>query len=147
MIFSDINSLIMVLSYVIVASAISFLTVYFAMPKAITSLREKGSIVQDYHKPERPTIPRPAGPILLIGITLSLIVIYLLTFNENSLAILLTTIIAFLVGYIDDRKVMPGWFKPVALVISALPILILGAHDTNLNLIFGNAFIPLLNPN
>jgi UDP-N-acetylglucosamine--dolichyl-phosphate N-acetylglucosaminephosphotransferase len=39
---------------------------------------------------------------------------------------------------------MPGWFKPVALVISALPILILGAHDTNLNLIFGNAFIPLL---
>ena len=144
MIFSDVNSLIMVFIYGVFASAISFLTVYFIMPKAITSLREKGSIVQDYHKPERPTIPRPAGPILIIGITTSLIVIYLLTFNEKSLAILLTTIIAFLVGYIDDRKVLPGWFKPVALVISALPILILGAYDTNLNLIFGNAFIPLL---
>ncbi|HET9805628.1 MAG TPA: UDP-N-acetylglucosamine-1-phosphate transferase [Nitrososphaeraceae archaeon] len=144
MIFSDINSLIMVFIYGIFASAISFLTIYFAMPKAITSLREKGSIVQDYHKPERPTIPRPAGPILIIGITISLIVIYLLTLNEKSLAILLTTIIAFLVGYIDDRKVMPGWFKPIALVISALPILILGAYDTNLNLIFGDAFIPLL---
>jgi UDP-N-acetylglucosamine--dolichyl-phosphate N-acetylglucosaminephosphotransferase len=39
---------------------------------------------------------------------------------------------------------MPGWFKPVALLIAALPILLLGAYDTNLNLIFGNAFIPLL---
>ena len=144
MIFSDVNSLIMVFIYGVFASAISFLTVYFIMPKAITSLREKGSIVQDYHKPERPTIPRPAGPILIIGITISLIVVYLLTLNEKSLAILLTTIIAFLVGYIDDRKVLPGWFKPVALVFSALPILILGAYDTNLNLIFGNAFIPLL---
>jgi UDP-N-acetylmuramyl pentapeptide phosphotransferase/UDP-N-acetylglucosamine-1-phosphate transferase len=85
MIFSDINSLIMVFIYGIFASAISFLTIYFAMPKAITSLREKGSIVQDYHKPERPTIPRPAGPILIIGITISLIVIYLLTLNEKSL--------------------------------------------------------------
>ena len=71
MIFSDVNSLIMVFIYGVFASAISFLTVYFAMPKAITSLREKGSIVQDYHKPERPTIPRPAGPILIIGITIS----------------------------------------------------------------------------
>jgi len=144
MIFSDLNTLIIVFIYGVFASAISFLTVYFAMPRAITYLREKGSIVQDYHKPERPTIPRPAGPILLTGITISLLVIYLLTFNEKILAILLTTIIAFIIGYIDDRKVMPGWFKPVTLVISALPIVILGAYDTNLNLIFGNAFIPLL---
>jgi UDP-N-acetylglucosamine--dolichyl-phosphate N-acetylglucosaminephosphotransferase len=134
----------MVFIYGVFASTISFLTVYFAMPRAITYLREKGSIVQDYHKPERPTVPRPAGPILITGITISLIVIYLLIFNEKILAILLTTIIAFIIGYIDDRKVMPGWFKPVALVISAFPIVILGAYDTNLNLIFGNAFIPLL---
>jgi UDP-N-acetylglucosamine--dolichyl-phosphate N-acetylglucosaminephosphotransferase len=71
----------MVLVYGIFASAISFLTVYFTMPKAIAFLVEKGMIVQDYHKSERPKIPRPAGPILIIGITLSLIVIYFLTFN------------------------------------------------------------------
>jgi UDP-N-acetylglucosamine--dolichyl-phosphate N-acetylglucosaminephosphotransferase len=39
---------------------------------------------------------------------------------------------------------MPGWFKPVALIASALPIILLNVYDTNLNLIFGNAFIPLL---
>jgi len=144
MIFSDINSLIMVFIYGVFASAISFLTVYFAMPKAIAFLLKKGMVVQDYHKPERPKIPRPAGPILIMGITLTLIVIYFLTFNEKILAILFTAIIAFIIGYIDDRKVMPGWFKPVALLIAALPILLLGAYDTNLNLIFGNAFIPLL---
>src|SRR5918995_259571 len=144
MIFSDVNSLIMVVIYGVFASAISFLTVYFAMPKAIAFLLEKGMIVQDYHKSERPKIPRPAGPILIIRITLSSIVIYCLTFNEKILAILFTTVIDFLICYIDDRKVMPGWFKPVALLIAALPILLLGAYDTNLNLVFGNAFIPLL---
>ena len=144
MIFSDINSVIMVFIFGLFASAISFLTIYFVMPKSITSLREKGSIVQDYHKPEKPMIPRPAGPVLIIGIAISLIVVYLLTFNEKCLAILLTTVIAFLVGYIDDKKVMPGWFKPAALLASALPIILLGAYDTNLNLIFGHAFIPLL---
>ena len=44
MIFSDINSLIMVLVYGIIASAISFLTVYFTMPKAIAFLVEKGML-------------------------------------------------------------------------------------------------------
>jgi UDP-N-acetylglucosamine--dolichyl-phosphate N-acetylglucosaminephosphotransferase len=56
----------------------------------------------------------------------------------------LATVVAFLVGYIDDRRVLPGWFKPVALLGAALPLVLLGAHATNLNLIFGSAFIPLL---
>ncbi|MGB6672672.1 MAG: UDP-N-acetylglucosamine-1-phosphate transferase, partial [Candidatus Nitrosopolaris sp.] len=72
----------------------------------------KGSVVQDYHKPERPNIPRPAGPILIIGIAVAEIILYLLTRNIQVLAILLTTIIAFIVGLIDDKKVMPGWYKP-----------------------------------
>src|SRR5919112_2930236 len=113
MIFSDVNSLIMLVIYGVFASAISFLTVYFAMPKAIAFLLEKGMIVQDYHKSERPKVPRPAGPILIIGVALSLMVIFGLTFNEKNLAILFTTVIAFIIGYIDDKKVMPGWFKPV----------------------------------
>jgi UDP-N-acetylglucosamine--dolichyl-phosphate N-acetylglucosaminephosphotransferase len=53
-------------------------------------------------------------------------------------------VIAFIIGLIDDRKVMPGWFKPVALITSAIPLIVLGAHGTHLNLVFGNAFIPLL---
>jgi UDP-GlcNAc:undecaprenyl-phosphate/decaprenyl-phosphate GlcNAc-1-phosphate transferase len=60
------------------------------------------------------------------------------------LAILLTTVIGFIVGIVDDRKIMPGWFKPLALVAAAIPIILLGAHSNYLNLIFGSAFIPIL---
>ena len=114
------------------------------MPKAIKYLISKGQVVDDYHKPEKPRIPRPAGPVLIIGVTISLLLLYLFTLNLEIIAILFTTIIAFFVGYIDDKKVMPGWFKPVALIAAAMPIILLHAYDTNLNLIFGHAFIPLL---
>ena len=127
-----------------IISAASFLITLLLTPKVIKSLISKGSVVQDYHKPERPNIPRPAGPILLIAIAVAEIVLYLLTRNTHVLAILLTTIIAFIVGLIDDKKVMPGWYKPVALIPAAIPLIVLGAHGTHLNLIFGDPSIPLL---
>jgi UDP-GlcNAc:undecaprenyl-phosphate/decaprenyl-phosphate GlcNAc-1-phosphate transferase len=114
------------------------------MPKSIRSLKSKGQVVKDFHKPGKPDVPRPAGPILLLGIVSAEIILYILTFNNVVLAILLTTVIGFIVGIVDDRKIMPGWFKPLALVAAAIPIILLGAHGNYLNLIFGSAFIPIL---
>jgi UDP-N-acetylglucosamine--dolichyl-phosphate N-acetylglucosaminephosphotransferase len=114
------------------------------MPKSIKSLNSKGQVVKDYHKPGKPDIPRPAGPVLLLGIASAELILYILTFDSAVLAILLTTMIGFIVGMVDDRKIMPGWFKPLALVAAAIPIIILGAHSNYLNLIFGSAFIPIL---
>ena len=133
-----------ILIYGVIASAISFLVTLIATPKMISSLIAQGSVVQDYHKPGRPNVPRPAGPILLGGIVASEIILYLLTLNMTIMAIMLTTVIAFVVGLIDDRKVLPGWFKPIALIAAAMPLIIFGAHGTHLNLVFGNVFIPLL---
>lgn len=127
-----------------IVSSISFLIVYFLMPWFIRYLIKKGSVVQDYHKSKRPAVPRPAGPILLLGIAISEFILYFLVPDVKILAILLTTVIAFIVGYIDDIRVMPGWFKPVALVAAAVPIIILAAHGTHLNLIFGDSYIPIL---
>jgi UDP-N-acetylglucosamine--dolichyl-phosphate N-acetylglucosaminephosphotransferase len=110
----------------------------------IRSLKSKGKVVKDFHKPGRPDIPRPAGPIMLLGIASSEIILYILTLSDVVLAILLTTVIGFIVGMVDDRKIMPGWFKPLALVAAAIPIILLGAHGSYLNLIFGSAFIPIL---
>jgi UDP-GlcNAc:undecaprenyl-phosphate/decaprenyl-phosphate GlcNAc-1-phosphate transferase len=114
------------------------------MPKSIRSLKSKGQVVKDFHKPGKPDVPRPAGPILLLGIVSAEIILYILTLNNVVLAILLTTVIGFIVGMVDDRKIMPGWFKPLALVAAAIPIILLGAHGNYLNLIFGSAFIPIL---
>lgn len=133
-----------ILLYGTIVSAASFLIILLLTPKVIKLLIAKGSVVQDYHKPERPNIPRPAGPILIIGIAVAEIILYLLTRNIQVLAILLTTIIAFIVGSIDDKKVMPGWYKPVALIPAAIPLIVLGAHGTHLNLVFGDTSIPLL---
>jgi UDP-N-acetylglucosamine--dolichyl-phosphate N-acetylglucosaminephosphotransferase len=114
------------------------------MPRSIRSLKSKGQVVKDFHKPGKPDVPRPAGPILLLGIASAEIILYILTLNNVVLAILLTTVIGFIVGIVDDRKIMPGWFKPLALVAAAIPIILLGAHGNYLNLIFGSAFIPIL---
>ena len=67
-------------------------------------------------------------------------------FQSNGiLAIIITTSAAFVVGLIDDRKVMGGWFKPVALAISAIPIILFGAYDSDLAFpLFGDVQIPAL---
>ena len=130
--------------YGVIVSAVSFVFVYFLTPYAIRLLVSKQRVVPDAHKPNKPSVPRPAGPVMIGGIAAAEIILYMLTMNSAVLAILLTTAIAFIVGYVDDRRVLPGWFKPVALLGAAIPLVILGAHATNLNLVFGSAFIPLL---
>ncbi len=137
------------LIYGAAVSAISFFAILFLMPAAIKSLAAKGRAVPDAHKRDRPMIPRPAGPVIMAGIAAAEIALYLLTMNTAVLAVLLSTVIAFAVGYVDDSKVMPGWFKPVALLAAAVPIVVLdlfvgGVHGDSLNLVFGSAFIPLL---
>jgi UDP-GlcNAc:undecaprenyl-phosphate/decaprenyl-phosphate GlcNAc-1-phosphate transferase len=128
----------------IIVSLVSFGVIFFLMPKFIRSLKSKGTVVKDFHKPGKPVIPRPAGPILLLGIALAEVILYVLTLSDAVLAILLTTVIGFIVGIVDDLKIMPGWFKPLALVAAAIPIILLGAHGNYLNLVFGSAFIPIL---
>ncbi|MEP0825808.1 MAG: UDP-N-acetylglucosamine-1-phosphate transferase, partial [Nitrososphaera sp.] len=137
------------LIYGAAVSAISFFVILLLMPVAIRSLAAKGRVVPDAHKRGKPLIPRPAGPVIMAGIAAAEIVLYLLTMDIAVLAVVISTAIAFAVGYVDDIKVMPGWFKPVALLGAAIPIIVLdlvvgGVHGDFLNLIFGRAFIPLL---
>lgn len=133
-----------VVLYGAIVSAISFLVVYFLMPAAIRSLVAQGRTVPDAHKKERPRVPRPAGPVIMAGVAAAELVLFALTGNVAVLAILGSTAIAFGVGYIDDRRVMPGWFKPAALLLAAVPIIALHLQGDHLNLVFGSAFIPLL---
>jgi UDP-N-acetylglucosamine--dolichyl-phosphate N-acetylglucosaminephosphotransferase len=132
------------LVYGSIVSAVSFLVIFFLMPLAIRSLVSKNRVVPDAHKPNKPSIPRPAGPVIIAGIAAAEIMLYVFTLSSAVLAVLLCTVLAFIVGYVDDRRVMPGWFKPVALIAAAVPLVVLGAHGIELNLVFGRAFIPLL---
>lgn len=129
-----------------VASCIvAFVLVYAATPGLIKYLVSKNMTVPDIMKQGKPMIARPGGIVIIIGIVSAQTILYVLLQNVSILAIMITSILAFAIGFIDDRRVMGGWFKPVALAAAAAPILILGAYDTNLAFpIFGEVKIPLL---
>jgi len=90
-------------------------------------------------------IARPGGLSIIAGIIASEIILYAFLQMNEILAIMITSFLAFLIGYVDDRKVMGGWFKPIALAIAATPIIFLGAYDSDLAFpLFGEVQIPVL---
>ena len=97
------------------------------------------------NKKENVMVARPGGISIILGIVVSEIVLYGFFQLNEILAIIITTTAAFVIGYVDDRKVMGGWFKPLTLAIAALPIIFLGAYSSDLAFpLFGDVQIPLL---
>ena len=129
----------------ITSCAVAFVFVFVMTPPLIKILEKRNFAVKDMNKKEDVMVVRPGGPAIIAGIIASEIVLYAFLQINEILAILITTSAAFVIGYVDDRKVMGGWFKPVALAIAAIPIIALGAYDTNLAFpLFGSVQIPAL---
>lgn len=130
---------------VVLVSSIAFFSVYVTTLFLIKALEKRNLTVKDYNRVGGAMVPRPGGPSIIIGILTSELVLYVFFPTVEIIAILVTTSLAFVVGIIDDRKVLGGWFKPVALAVSAIPIILLGAYDSNLAFpLFGSVKIPAL---
>ncbi len=129
----------------IVSCIVAFFTVYVATPPLIKFLQKRNLAVKDMNKKDHVMVVRPGGPSIIAGIVTSELVLYGFFQINEILAIIITSFIAFVIGYVDDRKVMGGWFKPVALVIASTPIIFLGTYDSNLTFpLFGTVQIPAL---
>jgi len=129
----------------IVSCVVAFFTVYFTTPPLIKFLQKRNFTVKDINKKELVMIARPGGISIIIGIIASEMVLYVFLQMNEILAIMITSFLAFVIGYVDDRKVMGGWFKPLGLVLAALPIIFLGAYDSDLVFpLFGAVQIPIL---
>jgi UDP-N-acetylglucosamine--dolichyl-phosphate N-acetylglucosaminephosphotransferase len=134
----------------IVSSLIASLVVLGLTPLLIRYLTKHNWVVKDVNRLGGAMIPRPGGPTILAGILCAEASLYFLLPQDGLItkeitAILITTSAAFVIGFIDDRRVMGGWFKPLALAVAALPIILLGAYDTNLNFpLFDSVKIPAL---
>jgi len=129
----------------IVICVVAFFTVYFTTPPLIQFLQKRNFTVTDMNKKELPMIARPGGISIIAGIIASEITLYVFWQMNEILAVIFTSSIAFVIGYVDDRKVMGGWFKPVGLVFASLPIIFLGAYDSDLAFpLFGEVQIPIL---
>jgi len=129
----------------ILISIVAFFSVFVMTPFLIRTLEKRNFTVKDYHRKDGAMIPRPGGPSILIGIIASEITLYIFFPTTAIITIITTTSLAFVVGIIDDRWALGGWFKPLALAASAIPIIFLGAYDSNLAFpLFGSFKIPAL---
>ena len=136
------------IEYAIAAAAApiaAFVTVYITVPALIRYLIRINSVVPDYFKKEKTMVARPGGPAIIAGILASEAVLYALVPSTAVLTIMIASSLAFVVGFIDDKRVMGGWYKPLALAVIAVPVIMLGAYDTDLAFpLFGSVKIPLL---
>ncbi|KAG2474781.1 MAG: UDP-N-acetylglucosamine-1-phosphate transferase [Nitrosopumilales archaeon] len=129
----------------VITSVIAFFVVYVTTPILVKTLEKRNLTVKDYNKKEGTMVARPGGPSIIAGILAAEFVLYVFFPINEIIAIIMTTSLSFIVGFIDDKKTMGGWFKPIALGIAALPIIFLGAYDSNLAFpLFGEVKIPVL---
>ena len=129
----------------IIVSSIAFFSVYGLTPIFIKALASRNLTVKDVNKKGDVMIPRPGGIPIVIGLVAAEIALYAFFPISEILAVIIVSILGFCVGFVDDRKVMGGWFKPLALAFCAAPILLLGAYDSNLSFpLFGSVQIPSL---
>ena len=129
----------------IITCVVAFITVYVVTPYLIKYLIGKNSTVPDVHKKEKTRVAYPGGPAVIIGVIASEAVLYGFLQNTAILAIMAVSVLAFLVGLVDDKRAMSGWLKSLALVAAALPIILLGAYETDLAFpLVGNVQIPIL---
>lgn len=138
---SDITTII----YGIIGASVSFGVTYGITPPLISYLNRHNMQVPDVNKKGNIMVARPGGPAILVGIISGIIVLYLGTNQWPILAIIPTVVISCVIGYVDDRKVMPGWFKPLLLAGAAIPLVLFGQYSTDLEFpLFGTVNIPIL---
>ncbi len=128
-----------------VGAGAAFLVVYLVVPPLARHLEARGMCVPDVLKKGCPPVARPGGPAILAGLAAGCIPLIWHAGGWGVPAILLTVSAACAIGYVDDRRVMAGWFKPAALCAAALPLILAGPYDAYLEFPpFGAVHIPVL---
>ncbi len=126
-----------------VSGIASFLVCYLGTRYLIRYLTLKKMTVLDYHKKDKPQVPRPGGPALFGGIIVGELILF---FASGSLAILglvLVTLISGLVGVLDDLKTLGGIAKPALLLIGGIPLIALEYLVPNSNVFSHHFYLPL----
>jgi len=113
------------------ALAIGFAVSFLSMPIVMKFMERKGIVGIDVHKKDRPSIPEMGGIAVLIGLTVSVLAVILLTPEKTHLLIsfLSAALIAGAIGAVDDLKPLNAKVKPFLTLSVGIPILLLGTYN------------------
>ncbi|MEM3832348.1 MAG: hypothetical protein QW128_01940 [Thermoprotei archaeon] len=108
---------------IILPPIVSFTLTFLLTPLIMNVMKRIGKTGIDVHKLNKPEIPELGGISIIISISISVIVMYML--NELStiiIASLLTALIAGIIGLLDDLFDLGGILKPALTIFAFLPI-------------------------
>ncbi|MHA1594233.1 MAG: MraY family glycosyltransferase [Candidatus Baldrarchaeia archaeon] len=109
----------------------SLLATALVMPPLVLKLKRMGVMGVDVHKLNRPEIPEMGGLGIIVGLAASSVIVMLL--DNNSVpqisAFLLSSLIAGLIGAIDDLRPLNAKVKPILTAFAGIPVLLLGVYN------------------
>ncbi len=121
----------------LLAFVLGFLACLASLPGLLMRMRVRGMVGPDVHKGNRPAVPEMGGIGILVGLTVSMVAMSVLSGEAApSLLCLLTVVLATgVVGALDDLRPMNPIVKPALTALAGLPILILG-------LFYADVYVP-----
>lgn len=138
--FSDFVSLF---ALGVVSTMLSFVVCYLGTKMLISFLNQRKRTVLDYHKKDRPQVPRPGGPALISGIVAGESLIFIFTGSFAALGLLLVTVVSGIIGLMDDLVTLGGIAKPALLLVGGVPLVALQYFVPNAAVYSHHLYLPL----
>ncbi|MFX0099468.1 MAG: hypothetical protein ACFFCS_07795 [Candidatus Hodarchaeota archaeon] len=124
-------------------AAVPFLVTFFAIPRQINYMKKIGWIGRDIHKKSRPEVAESGGISLLFGVSSGFILLMILRpemFIEF-LAAFTSTVLAALIGLIDDKLRLSAIKKIASVIFATIPMVLLYWGTSHIS---GTPVVPFL---
>jgi UDP-N-acetylglucosamine--dolichyl-phosphate N-acetylglucosaminephosphotransferase len=111
--------------------SISFIITLLFIPPISKFMFNHGIIGIDVHKLNRPKIPELCGIAIVVGVTVSAIILILFYPEKNTwiFAFVSSTLIAAIVGILDRITKIGPKLKPALVALGAVPIILLAVYN------------------
>lgn len=115
----------------VITILIGFIITILLIPSVSKFMFKHGIIGIDVHKLDRPKIPELCGITIVLGVTISAIILSLFYPEQNMwiLAFVSSTLIAAIVGILDRITKIGPRLKPVLVALGAIPIIFLAVYN------------------
>jgi UDP-N-acetylglucosamine--dolichyl-phosphate N-acetylglucosaminephosphotransferase len=110
---TDLNWNLIEILFLVIIFITGFLVTYLVIPYLIRFMKRKGHVGIDIHKNIKPEIAESGGISMIIGMTISflLLILFFPAFFSETLIFFLTVVLAGAIGYLDDRKKLRSRYK------------------------------------